>query len=53
MTPIREAIPPRVKKGDFAIRDGRRNPKATTIGSCATKRPKFFATTRKGNYAKG
>jgi hypothetical protein len=27
----RKIIPPRVREGDFVTRDGRRNPKATTI----------------------
>jgi hypothetical protein len=33
-------IPPRAKEGNFATRDGRRNPKEITIGNRATKGPR-------------
>jgi hypothetical protein len=36
-TPIRGAIPSTTRKGDFAIGDERRNPRATTIENYATK----------------
>jgi hypothetical protein len=52
-TPTRGVIPPRTREGEFVARDGKRIPKATTIGNCATEGPREFASTRKGNYTMG
>lgn len=49
-TPTRRSISSITREGDFVEGDDGINPRATTIKNNATKGPREFATTIKGNY---